>query len=46
VEASTGQIKERRTYPAFFSVSSPVIFGDTLFVANDQVVRAIPLGTK
>jgi outer membrane protein assembly factor BamB len=46
VNARTGKIEERRSYPAFFSVSSPVIFGDTLFVANDQVVRAIPLGTK
>jgi outer membrane protein assembly factor BamB len=46
VNARTGKVEERRFYPAFFSVSSPVIFGDTLYVANNQVVRAIPLGTK
>jgi outer membrane protein assembly factor BamB len=46
VDAKTGRIESRRAYEDFFSVSSPVIFGDTLFVANDQVVRAIPLGTK
>jgi outer membrane protein assembly factor BamB len=46
VNARTGEIEERRTYPAFFSVSSPVVFGDTLYVANDQSVRAVPLGTK
>jgi outer membrane protein assembly factor BamB len=46
LDAKTGRIEERRWYPAFFSASSPVIFGDTLFVANDQIVRAVPLGTK
>lgn len=46
VNARTGKIEERRWFPSFFSVSSPVIAGDTLYVANDQVVRAIPLGTK
>ena len=46
VDARSGKIKERRWYPSFFSVSSPVIAGDTLYVANNQVVRAIPLGTK
>ncbi len=43
VDAKSGAIKERRTYPAFFSVSSPVIVGDTLYIANDDTVRAIPL---
>jgi hypothetical protein len=33
----------RRTYPSFFSVSPPLIFGSTLFIANDDVVRAMPL---
>jgi outer membrane protein assembly factor BamB len=46
VNARTGKIEERRWYPTFFSVSSPVIFGDTLYVANNYVVRAVPLGTK
>lgn len=46
VDARSGEIQERRTHPAFFSVSPPVIFGQTLYIANDQVVRAVPLGTK
>ncbi len=44
VDARTGRVLSRHTYPSFFSVSSPVIFGDTLYVANNDVVRAIPLG--
>jgi outer membrane protein assembly factor BamB len=43
VNARNGHVLSRRTYPTFFSVSSPVIFGDTLYVANNDVVRAIPL---
>lgn len=43
VDAKSGAIKERRTYPALFSVSSPVIAGNTLYVANNDTVRAIPL---
>ncbi|HLI95595.1 MAG TPA: PQQ-binding-like beta-propeller repeat protein [Candidatus Baltobacteraceae bacterium] len=43
VDAHTGRVLSRRRYPSLFSVSSPVIFGDTLYVANDDVVRAIPL---
>jgi outer membrane protein assembly factor BamB len=43
VDARTGRLISRHAYPSFFSVSSPVIFGDTLYVANDDVVRAIPL---
>lgn len=46
VDAKNGRIFARRSYPSFFSVSSPVIVGDTLYVANDDVVRAIPLGTN
>ena len=46
VDARSGRIILRRTYPAFFTVSSPVIIGDTLYVANDDVVRALALGTK
>lgn len=46
VDAKSGRIESQRRYSDFFSVSSPVIFGQTLYVANDQVVRAIPIGTK
>lgn len=46
VDARSGHVINRRTYPSFFSVSSPLIVGDTLYVANDDVVRAVPLGTK
>lgn len=43
VDAGNGRVIAERAYPSFFSVSSPVIFGDTLYVANDEVVRAMPL---
>jgi outer membrane protein assembly factor BamB len=43
VEARNGHVLWRHTYPSFFSVSSPVIVGDTLYFANNDVVRAIPL---
>lgn len=46
VDARSGKTIWRRTYPSFFTVSSPVIVGRTLYVANGDVVRAIPLGTK
>ncbi|HEY9179407.1 MAG TPA: PQQ-binding-like beta-propeller repeat protein, partial [Candidatus Baltobacteraceae bacterium] len=46
VGAHDGRVISRRSYPSFFTVSSPVIFGDTLYVANDDVVRAMPLGTN
>lgn len=46
VNARSGRVISTRSYPSIFSVSSPVIFGETLYVANDDVVRAIPLGTK
>jgi outer membrane protein assembly factor BamB len=46
VGARSGRVVERRSFPSFFSTSSPVIFGNTLYVANDQVVRALPLGMK
>jgi outer membrane protein assembly factor BamB len=43
VDARTGRVVSRRSYPSFFSVSSPLIFGNTLYIANDDVVRALPL---
>ncbi|MGZ3516616.1 MAG: outer membrane protein assembly factor BamB family protein [Vulcanimicrobiaceae bacterium] len=43
VDAGTGRIIARRSYPTYFSVSSPVIVGSTLFIANNDTVRAIPL---
>lgn len=46
VDARTGRILSRRTYPSNFTVSSPVIAGNTLYVANGYVVRAVPLGAK
>jgi len=46
VDARTGRVIERRKYPTYFTVSSPLIYGDTLYVANNYVVRALALGTK
>lgn len=46
VDARSGRVLSRRTYPTYFTVSSPVIFGNTLYVANNDAVRAVPLGTK
>jgi outer membrane protein assembly factor BamB len=43
VDAHSGRVLWRRSYPSFFSVSSPLILGSTLYVANDDVVRALPL---
>jgi outer membrane protein assembly factor BamB len=43
VDAKSGRVLARRTYPSYFTVSSPLIFGTTLYVANNDVVRAIPL---
>lgn len=43
VGARNGRILAESRYPSFFSVSSPVIFGRTLYVANGGVVRAMPL---
>jgi outer membrane protein assembly factor BamB len=45
VEATSGRAVAERRYPSFFTTSSPVIFGETLYVANGDVVRAIPLST-
>jgi outer membrane protein assembly factor BamB len=46
VNAKNGRVLLRRPFPTYFTVSSPVIFGQTLYVANDDVVRAMPLGTN
>jgi outer membrane protein assembly factor BamB len=46
VDARSGHTVERRMYPTYFTVSSPVISGGTLYIANNYVVRALPLGTK
>jgi outer membrane protein assembly factor BamB len=43
--AIDGAIINRRRFPSYFTTSSPVIFGDTLFVANNRSVEAIPLVT-
>lgn len=43
VEARNGRVISRTPYPSYFTVSSPVIFADTLYVANNDVVRAIQL---
>ena len=45
-DARSGRVLSRTAYPSYFTVSSPVMFGDTLYVANDDVVRAVPLGTN
>jgi outer membrane protein assembly factor BamB len=48
LDARSGRMISRTQYPSYFTVSSPVIFSDTLYVANNDVVRAIQLvnGTK
>lgn len=46
VDARSGRVLARKSYGTYFTVSSPVIVGDTLYVANNDVVRAVPLGTK
>lgn len=43
VDAHSGKVLSRRTYPSFFTTSSPVIFGSTLYVANDKSLRAMPV---
>lgn len=43
VDARSGRVLRRRTFPSYFTVSSPVIFGDTLYVANDDTVHALPI---
>lgn len=44
VDARSGRILSRRTFPSYFTVSSPLIDGNTLYVANNTAVYAFPLG--
>ena len=46
VDARSGRILGNRSYPTYFTASSPVIWGNTLFLANNYVLRAVALGTK
>lgn len=43
VDAATGQIVGGRTYPSYFTVSPPVIVGNTLYIVDDDTVYAVPL---
>ena len=47
VDALTGHVLSQRTYPRFFSTSSPVIVGNTLYIADDNIVYAtsVPLSS-
>jgi outer membrane protein assembly factor BamB len=40
--ASNGHVIARRRFPRFFTVSSPILIGDTIFVANDTDILAFP----
>lgn len=46
VQAHSGRALSTRKFPKIFTVSSPILSGDTLYVANETVVYALPLGTK
>lgn len=46
VDAGSGRVLSRRAFPSYFTTSSPVIAGRTMYIANDTVVYALPLGTK
>ncbi len=41
VDARTGRVLTRTRYPSFFTTSSPIVFGKTLYVANDHTVYAL-----
>ncbi|HEV2260916.1 MAG TPA: PQQ-binding-like beta-propeller repeat protein [Candidatus Rubrimentiphilum sp.] len=43
VDEKSGHVLARRSFNSFFSVSSPVIAGKTLYVANNATVWALPL---
>lgn len=45
VRLSDGSVIRKKKFPSFFSTSSPVIVGATMFVANDASVYAIALRT-
>lgn len=46
VDARSGRVLSHMRYSKFFTTASPVIAGNTLYVANDDAVRATRLGTK
>jgi outer membrane protein assembly factor BamB len=46
VNARSGRVLSRRSFPSYFTTSSPVIDGNTLYIANDTALYALPLGTK
>lgn len=46
LDARTGRVIAKRTFPSYFTTSSPVIDGSTMYVANDTVLYALPIGTK
>lgn len=43
IDARSGRLYLRRKYPKIFTTSSPIIMGNTLYVANDDRVLAMPL---
>jgi outer membrane protein assembly factor BamB len=43
LDARTGKPLQAQTFPQIFTASPPVIVGNTLFVAEDRTVLAIPL---
>jgi outer membrane protein assembly factor BamB len=43
VDRKTGSILHTTSYLQPFSTSPPVIVGDTVFIANGQVVVAVPI---
>jgi len=45
VDARTGRTISRHRFPSYFTASPPLIVGGTLYIANDDVVRAIPLSS-
>jgi outer membrane protein assembly factor BamB len=45
VGARSGRIISRKHFDHIFTVSPPLIAGNTMYVANDNVVRAMPLSS-
>jgi outer membrane protein assembly factor BamB len=43
VTASSGRVSKVLSYNKIFTTAPPLIVGKTLFIANDSIVRAIPL---
>ncbi len=42
VDAKTGRVKDTRVFRKPFSTASPVLYGNTMFVANGDTIYAIP----